>query len=101
MPQESLVVCDKPGCDFKIPYREEEAKFTYLYINVSCPKCGENLLTEKDYYTHQNLMRAIAWLNKYFSWTMYLIPKSRWNKNRKEVSVHVHNGIKFEKPTDK
>jgi ssDNA-binding Zn-finger/Zn-ribbon topoisomerase 1 len=48
--QEDLIVCDNPKCDFKI--KNETGEFdeeTIQYVNMPCPKCGENLLTEKDY----------------------------------------------------
>lgn len=98
--QESLIVCDNEKCDYEIPYTEEQAKYTYLYIDFPCPKCGENLLTLEDYKQHQAMMRTINWLNKWFSWIMYLIPKKTW-ENRKTVSCHVHNGINWNDETKK
>ncbi len=94
--QESLVVCDNPKCTFSIPYNEEEAKNTIRYINVPCPQCGENLLTAEDYLLHEKMVKVVDWLNKWFSWTMYLVPKKVYNK-KNTVSFHVHDGVKIKK----
>jgi hypothetical protein len=41
------IKCDNPNCD----YRNDDVAFEDYskWINASCPKCGENLLTEQDY----------------------------------------------------
>ena len=89
--QESLVVCDNPECDYKYPYSEEEEKRLVSYINVPCPKCGENLLTLEDYIMHEKMMKTVNFLNKWFSWLTIFYSKSK----EKTISVHVHDGIKI------
>lgn len=88
-----VIVCDNTKCDFKIPYSEEEEKESHKYINVACPKCGENLLTEKDYLQHEKVMAVVKWLNKWFSWITFFYSEKRWAK-RKSAYMHVHEGIK-------
>lgn len=92
--QEHLLICDNPKCDYKLvnetgdPYIDSSA-----YINAPCPKCGENLLTEKDYTQYKRVMKVVKFLNKYFSWLTI------FSKNKKDetVSVHVQEGIHIEK----
>jgi predicted RNA-binding Zn-ribbon protein involved in translation (DUF1610 family) len=61
MYQEYLIVCD--NCDFKI--KNEAGNYnieTRQYINMPCPKCGENLLTQKDYDDSESLRKTLNWL---------------------------------------
>ena len=91
LPQEHLIVCDY--CEFKIPNKTGDPNEDIsMYINVGCPLCGENLLTENDYNGALKTMKAIEWLNKWFSWIAYFYP----NTNKTNASVHYHNGIKIE-----
>ncbi len=91
---ECLITCDNPACDFTVPYTEAGERNMDFWINEPCPKCGENLLTEKDYLQYKKVMKGVNWLNKWFSWTTYFVSKKRWN-NRGTTSVHVHDGIKI------
>lgn len=95
--QNSLITCDNTKCNYTIPYSQEEEHNTYKYINKPCPLCGENLLTEQDYLQHQKVVKLVNWLNRWFSWTTYFYSKKSWDKNRKEISVHVHDGVKIKK----
>ncbi|MFA9219865.1 MAG: hypothetical protein ACEQSL_01620 [Sediminibacterium sp.] len=97
--QDSLITCDNPKCDFTIPYSEDMEAYTIIYLNQPCPKCGENLLTEQDYIQHERILKVVNWLNRWFSWTTYLVPKKVWDK-RQTVSVHVHDGIKIKNEMD-
>lgn len=87
-----LVTCDNPNCDYTVTYYDD--KYLILFIDKPCPKCGENLLTKEDYIQHQNLMRLINFMNRWFSWTTIFYSKKTWGK-RKSVDVKVHNGIKI------
>jgi ssDNA-binding Zn-finger/Zn-ribbon topoisomerase 1 len=93
--QESLIECDNEKCDFTVAYCEEEEKHLDLYINLPCPKCGENLLTMEDYLQHQKLMRVVNFINRWFSWITIFYSKKNLD-NGSTVSVHVHKGIKIE-----
>lgn len=75
--RESLIDCDNPKCDYKIPYSVEDEKVIVKYINMPCPKCGENLLTKQDYLQYEKIMRSIRWLNKWFSWTTFFYTKKK------------------------
>ncbi len=92
MHQENLIECDNPQCDFKIPNPTGDPNEDISeYLNKACPLCGENLLTEKDYKQSLNMMRAINWLNKWFSWTTLFMR----NRTRKKSTMKVHEGIKI------
>lgn len=91
--QEDLVVCDNPKCDFHVPCTEENKHELSYYVNIPCPKCGENLLTEQDYLQAVKLEKVIDLLNKYFSWLNYIF---FWQK-KTTTNVHVHNGINIKK----
>lgn len=92
--QDYLIVCDNKECDFKIVNPTGEPNHdTSCYINMPCPRCGENLLTEKDYLTFLKVMKTFNWINKYFSWlTIFRFNKSK-KCNEQNVYVHTHNGI--------
>ena len=59
------IKCDNPNCD----YRDDSIKKEdYLsFVNKPCPKCGSNLLTQKDYDTVILLERILK------SWPIRLI----------------------------
>jgi len=89
--ERDLVVCDNPKCDFKIP---STANINIVdCINEPCPKCGENLLTEKDYLQYVNTMKVVDWLNKWFSWLTIFERKNQ----RTSATLHVHNGLHIKK----
>lgn len=93
MYQEHLIVCDNQACDYKI--KNETGDYnsdTSQYINMPCPLCGENLLTQKDYDDSEKLRKTINWVNKWFGWLSIL------NRKKKVVSkatIHVHKGFKI------
>jgi len=64
------------------------------YLNVACPECGENLLTEKDYMDSLKMLAFINFMNKWFSWLTLFMKKT---KKPEKATVHVHNGINIEK----
>ena len=61
------VVCDNPNCDYSIKHSSDEIELI-SYIDMPCPKCGQNLLTKEDYIQYIKLVRLVDWINKYFSW---------------------------------
>lgn len=55
--------CDNPNCDWSdmsIPFSEYEK-----CIGKPCPKCGENLLTQEDYDSCQQMIDAVDVINKF------------------------------------
>ena len=100
--QEQFIVCDNPTCDYElntidIPSDLDKEELLRCFIDRPCPKCGENLLTVEDYLNAVKVEKTINWINKWFSWILYLVPKS-WIKTeeemkKSEVSVHAHRGI--------
>ena len=91
-----LIVCDNPNCDYKV---ENPTKNAYAdisgYVNMACPKCGENLLTDKDYNDSLVLLKLIDKINRWFGW-LAIFPFLR-AKKKTVASVHVYNGINIEK----
>jgi ssDNA-binding Zn-finger/Zn-ribbon topoisomerase 1 len=95
--QATLIECDNPVCDYNIPNPTgSPLTETKDYINMPCPKCGENLLTLEDYLTHKKVLKIITWLNKWFSWLTIF----SFRKNEKTFYTKVHKGITIgqEKP---
>ena len=64
-----LIICDNSKCDYKILSETGNPNEDIsMYLNKPCPKCGENLLTERDYKKNLYLLSVINWINKWFSW---------------------------------
>lgn len=95
----SLVVCDNPTCDYEIPRTEASPSDTKEYINMLCPQCGENLLTENDYNSYKKFMKTIDRINYWFGWIMCFVPKRKQEANRESniIDVHVHEGVHIKK----
>ena len=90
--ESGTVVCDNPNCDVEIVINDIDNSKRVLkdFINVGCPKCSQNLLTQKDYDTYTSLIKYIDFINKWFSWITIFTPKS---SKRHNVNVKVHEGI--------
>lgn len=90
--QENLIECDNQNCNYVIINQSKDANESIKqYINKHCPKCGENLLTEKDYLDSEKFMYVLNWMNKWFSWFTIFIPK----KYETTSTIKVHNGLKI------
>lgn len=88
--QENLIECDH--CDFFIPNDDpKNPGDSKEFLNASCPNCGENLLTERDYLISRTVEDKINWLNKWFSWLTIFLPKAKHVANMKD-----HDGVKIE-----
>lgn len=61
MKQDNLVVCDTEDCDYVVVNKTKNP-FEELagYVGVPCPKCGANLLEEKDYENHKFFLEIIS-----------------------------------------
>lgn len=92
--QEYLIVCDNnTSCDFKIKNPTGDINEDISgFLNMPCPQCGTNLLTQADYIASEKIRKVVNRINKWFSWTTIFMPK---NKNDREVNtfVKVHNGV--------
>jgi hypothetical protein len=92
--QEYLVVCDNKSCGYKIKSETGDIhEPLQMYVNMPCPLCGENLLTEKDYLDAIRMVAFVDLVNKWCGW-MRIFGKS---KKGKILDVKVHNGIKVQK----
>ena len=58
------IKCDSKECD----YADMDVKFEDYpnWVNKSCPKCGENLLTEEDLNSTKMLIEIIKGANEIF-----------------------------------
>ena len=55
------LVCDNPKCDWEdMSIKMEDYG---QYVNMSCPKCSENILTEKDYNEVVELVKGVNLVN--------------------------------------
>lgn len=74
--QEHLIVCDH--CNYKIsnPTKDPYEDIS-MYLGVKCPKCGEILLTLKDYVAHVKVLNVVKWVNKWFGWVTLFIPEKK------------------------
>lgn len=52
------IKCDNPKCD----YSDESVKMEDYdqWLNKPCPKCGENLLNEEDYFMVKTLLALVS-----------------------------------------
>lgn len=89
--QKYEVVCDNKLCDFKVLNTSGELSLDSKYLNVPCPKCGTNLLTEKDYNNFKKTVKIINFLNKWFSWLIIFSDM----KNKVRGKIETHNQIKL------
>lgn len=89
--QEDLIVCDTPTCTYKVKNKTGDPYIdTSSYINVHCPLCGENLLTEQDNLDALKFLKTVKRINKYFGWLSIFFG----TKPVGQISyIHVHNGI--------
>ena len=95
--QEFLIVCDNPRCDYKIENPTKDPnEDTSQYVDVPCPKCGENLLTRKDHELGLKFMKIVNFINKWFSWLTVFIPDKK-PKSEDMVRVGFHRKITLEK----
>lgn len=95
--QEFLVVCDNPACDYKVENvsKDPNENLTEEYVNVPCPKCGENLLTEDDHCRFVKVMRIIDFINKWFSWILFFVPES--DRESETTTITTHKEVKIHK----
>jgi ssDNA-binding Zn-finger/Zn-ribbon topoisomerase 1 len=97
MYREDLIVCDNKVCDFKIKSTNGDPnEDASMYLNVSCPKCGEILLTEKDHKADLKFLRLYNFTNRWFSWASIFFG-NKVIKNGTITTVHFHNGVKVER----
>lgn len=96
MSQKNIIECDH--CDFVIPNTDpEKPEDGNQYINTGCPKCGNNLLTMKDYLDDKKVQKIVGWLNRWFSWITIFYT----DKKRETITAKSHNGVSIEKHSTK
>lgn len=90
--QGALIVCDNPKCDYKYPYSEEAEKVMIVFVNMPCPKCGDNLLTPQDYLVNERVLKTVNKINKWFSWLTIFYPK---DASKSTLEMQIHDGVKM------
>ena len=85
----TTLVCDNDNCD----YSSEKIKSEYMVNQVGreCPKCNENLLTERDYKAYKAYMRIMKFINILFFPYLFLIGGKKESECT-EGSIHFHEG---------
>lgn len=104
------IKCDNPECNF----RDDSVQYEdyYLWLNKPCPKCGQNLLTEKDFMKCQKIMKFSKFLGKFiklpkdYNGEMDVKIRVNWNATEeKELDLRMvpteqfkndYEGLKFE-----
>lgn len=75
--------CDNPSCDWRdMSIKTQDYK---KYIDYKCPKCGENVLTKKDYRVFKFMIRLIKVIN-------FILPKRIPDKNKDAIMTCEFNG---------
>ena len=71
-------------CDY-CSWRNDDVKVNEypIWVNKSCPACGENLLTIEDYRAVKTAYQAVDFLNKWFDWLGYL----PWFKMSETITI--------------
>ena len=70
--------CDNPNCEWSnMEIKIEDYK---KYINYKCPKCGENVLTKKDYRTFKFMIKLIKVIN-------FILPKRIPDDNQDAIMM--------------
>jgi hypothetical protein len=85
--------CDAKGCD----YRDDsiEGKDYHKWVNAPCPKCGESLLTPKDFAFIKKLERTMLIVN--IVCAPFVIIKSIFTKKQ----ARYNHGASFSKENDR
>ena len=99
------IKCDNPNCDFLDPNAPDDRIAEWL--NVPCPKCGENLLTQEDLDSVLEFEAKIAFINSLSEAELIEMTKkiyggeipAEFSEFKEEFVVDIHNGIniQFEK----
>ena len=92
----SKVVCDNKECGFELGIENSKIDLR-AFIDMECPLCGENLLTQKDYDMAMKLNEHVDFINKWFSWLTLFSPKKG---KESYIKVHVHNGVHIDEKTN-
>jgi len=53
----SQVVCDNKECNYSVVYSPDVPLIYYL--DMPCPKCGQNLLTPEDYIQSRKILKMV------------------------------------------
>lgn len=89
--QESGIICDNIKCDYESSEKVITHKEMSSWVNKPCPKCGDNLLTMKDYNHHKKLIRIVNIIN-YICFPFMFLIGGKNNKNCSSISYHHHDG---------
>ena len=79
--------CDECGYD-----SPEKREFVAELIGTPCPKCGANMLTERDYHDTLKMLKFADNLNKWLGWLGTEDPGPQEGYDRYTSQVKIHNG---------
>lgn len=88
--------CD--DCSYDLP---ENQPFTRDLIGTPCPKCGADMLTERDYEDGARMFRIVDRINAFFAFFGIgrETPRPEWKRN--SIQVKSHNGAITLRRTEK
>ena len=87
--REGGLICDQPNCDWED--MSIDPKDYPLWIDASCPKCGEApILTQEDYDNHMILMKVIGMANEHFK--KVGLPEGSEDTELLQMTAHSVNG---------
>ena len=66
--KELFLKCDNNSCKFQFEMDHDLEISHKMFIDMPCPECNENLLTQEDNDRHLRMIRTIKWINKWFGW---------------------------------
>lgn len=81
--------CDNPECD----WRDDTITFKDYkkWLNAPCPKCGQNVLTKKDYKLAKLLLTSVTFHNK----MSRILGIKRDPENEAKIIVGLHEEMTF------
>ena len=90
-----IIICDNTECDFTIKSTLDQAENLDFspYLNMPCPKCGENLLTEQDFRLATASLSLINAFNKKIDKGSIELDTE---DSRVYAKVKFYNGIKID-----
>ena len=82
------IKCDNPNCDYFNPDVESKT-YKQDWLNKPCPKCGENLLTEKDYKTIKK-MKVVFFILNIILWPIEIFLKITNRDEKIDVPIEMN-----------
>jgi len=88
--QKALITCDNPDCNYEVAPFNNSDKYLVYFVDMPCPKCGQNLLTKEDFLKHQQILKAVKFINRWFSWITLFYSKKKLSTGV-TMETHFHD----------